>query len=172
MNRLAIALALVLSGCASSPSTPYRAPQVTISGNATEQAKMTIVQSCVTGGGSVEQNTPNQLVCSKPMDGSFGALMYRAMLTPAYSTNPDLKARYAFVNTGSQTFITIDTYIEHQNAYGQITHSPVQNNQLAAKAQAMLDAIKTQIEGGAASVTPAATTPAEPECKACQKMGG
>lgn len=171
MNRLVLVGLLALAGCASAPSQPYRVPQVTISGNATEQAKMTIVQRCVQNGGAVEQNTPTQLVCSVPMDDSFSSMMFRALATPKYSTRPDLKARYAFVNTGAQTYITVDTFMEYQNTFGQVTRNHVRNNQVAARAQAMLDEIKAASEGAPAHATTPSSAPAS-DCKACQTISG
>jgi hypothetical protein len=171
MNRLSLVGLLALAGCASAPSQPYRAPQVTIAGNATEQAKMTIVQRCVQNGGAVEQNTPNQLVCSVPMDDSFGSMMFRALATPKYSTKPDLKARYAFVNTGAQTYITVDTFMEYQNAFGQVTRNPVRNNQVAARAQSMLNEIKAATESAAPTANTPTAAPAA-DCKACQTISG
>lgn len=102
------------------------------------------------------------------MDDSFKSMMFRAMATPKYSTRPNLKARYSFVNTGTQTFVSIDTYMEYQNAFGQVTVIPVKNNEVAAKAQAMLDGIKASPD-----VQPASTeTIAPAECKACKTIGG
>lgn len=149
MRGLFILAGLALTGCATAPSQPYRSPQVTIAGDATERVKLVAVQRCVESGGVVEQNTASQLICSKQMPDSFGSFMYQALTTPRYSTRPDLKARYSFVNTGAQTFVTVDTYIEVQNAHGQVDRRPVRNAQVAQSAQAMLDAIKADIEGGA-----------------------
>jgi hypothetical protein len=147
MNRLCFVGLLALSGCASAPSQPYRVPQVTIAGDVTEQAKLLIVQRCVQKGGSIEQNTPSQLVCAVPMGDSFGEMMYRAMATPNHSTRPDRKARYTFVNTGGQTFITMDAYIENQTAFGRVDRTAIRNNDIATSGQAWLNEIKSQVEG-------------------------
>lgn len=157
MNRLALVGLLALAGCASAPSQPYRAPQVSIAGDVTEQAKLLIVQRCVQKGGSIEQNTPSQLVCAVPMGDSFGEMMYRAMATPQYSTRPDRKARYTFVNAGGQTFITMDAYIENQTAFGRVDRTPIRNSELATGGQAWLNEIKAQIEGSPQAAAPSPT---------------
>ncbi len=146
-NGLGTALLLALTGCATGSQIPYRVPQATIRGATSEQVKLPIIQSCVTGGGSVETATSNQVICAKPMDGSFGSMMYRALVTPAYSTNPVVRARYTLVESGGSVFVTIDMFSQYQNAYGQTTTDPVQNGNVAAQAQAMLDRIKASFEG-------------------------
>ena len=168
---------LALAGCASTPSAPYRTPQVTIANGNAEQAKLTIVRRCIEGGGSVIENTAHSLVCSKPMPNDFKSTMFRALATPNYSTNPNLKARYTFVQAPAQLFISVDTLMDYQTAFGQTNVMPIQNAEAGRLAQQMLDSIKAEMEGRPASTpssmptTPAPTQPAS-DCKACAKIGG
>ena len=172
-SAIACCALLALAGCATGPSIAYRAPQVTINGGTVEAAKMTIVRNCVSGGGSIEQNTADQLVCSKPMDGSFGSMMYRALATPNYSTNPDGKVRYSFVQAGDQLYITADMYLEYQTAFGQVNRTPITNGNVAAQGQAMLDRIKSEIESGPVGLKSLEGTKVAPvtPCKACETIG-
>lgn len=159
---------LLLAGCATTPQVPYRAPQTTIRGATAEQVKLPIIQACVSGGGSVESSTDHQVICAKPMDDSFGSLMYRALATPQYSTNPVGRVRYTLVESGGSVFVTADMYLQHQNAFGQVNTTPITNGNIAAQGQAMLDRIKASFEGeqpaagttNPAQATPTATPPA------------
>lgn len=164
----AVAATVVLCSCATTPQVPYRVPQITIVGAKSEQVKLPIIQACISGGGSIEVSTEHQVICAKPMDDSFGSLMYRALATPQYSTNPVGRARYTISETGGSVFVTVDTYLQHENAFGQTSTTPIRNGNLAAQAQAMLERIKASIES-APSVTPSTTTaPAAPQRSAPQ----
>lgn len=153
---------LLLAGCATTPQVPYRAPQATIQGATAEQVKLPIIQACVSGGGSVENSTEHQVICAKPMDDSFGSLMYRALATPQYSTNPVGRVRYTLVETAGSVFVTADMYLQHQNAFGQVNTTPITNGNIAAQGQAMLDRIKASIEGEQAAPGAAKPAPAAP----------
>lgn len=143
----AATLMLSVAGCATTPKIPYRVPQATIKGATAEQVKMPIIQACASGGGSIETATDHQVICAKPMDDSFGSLLYRALATPQYATNPVVRARYTLVESGGSVFVTIDMFSQYQNAFGQVNTTPIQNGELASKAQGMLDRIKASIEG-------------------------
>ena len=180
-----VALAMLCAGCATTPTVPYRAPTVMINDMSAEEAKLEIIKNCIGGGGVVAVNTPTQLICSKPMDDSFGSLMYRALVTPRYSTNPEAKARYSFTEANGKLFIAIDMALEYENAFGQLNRTPITNGNIAANAQAMLDRIKAMHEGTAPVVqmieeagrsgSPAAASPApapQSDCKACAGLLG
>lgn len=158
-----VAALTAVAGCATTPQAPYRTPQVTIVGATVDQVKLPIIQNCVSGGGSVESNSDHQVICAKPMDDSFGSLMYRALATPQYSTNPVLRARSTLVQSGGNVFVTIDTYSQYQNAYGQVNTTPIQNNSVGVQAQAMLDGIKASIEGQGTTAGEAGTVQETPQ---------
>ena len=176
--RVAVAICFVLSlsACASAPSTPYRAPQATINGTTTEAVKMQLVQRCVSNGGSVEENTAYQLVCSKPMDSSFGSMMYRALATPSNSTNPEMKVRYSFVENAGQVFVSLDMFLQNQTAFGRVDRVPITNGDLAAQAQGMLNQLKSTFEGPRQPDQGLGTTPfpnaskQNEDCVSCANM--
>lgn len=151
------AVILASAGCATTPQAPYRVPQATIKGATAEQVKMPIMQACASAGGSIETATDHQIICAKPMDDSMGSLLYRALATPKYATNPVIRARYTLVESGGSVFVTIDTFSQYQNAFGQVNTTPIQNGNIAAQAQGMLDRIKASIEGADAAATPPTT---------------
>ena len=165
-------IALAVGGCASVPTAPYVAPHVTIAGMTTEAAKLELVQICVAGGAVVEQNTPNQLTCTKPMDDSFKSLLFRALTTPKYSTNPVGTVRYSFVEAGGKLFVTADMFLEYQTAFGQTNRTPITNENLLGQRQMVLDQLKAKheasaVQSGATSQRPTQT----PACESCSKIG-
>lgn len=70
--------------------------------------------------------------------------MYRALLTPSYSTNPDAKVRYNFFESAAQVMVATDMFIEFENAYGQKNINPIENVALRDQAQAMLQRMKDE----------------------------
>lgn len=148
MRAFASVLAAALAGCATTSNVPYTPPQVMISSNSVDAVKILLVQRCVAGGGVVENADASKLVCSKPMDNSFQANLWRAMFTPDYSTNPNAKARYTLLGAEGQVFVTVDTFLEYQTAFGQERVIPVKNPDLARQALQALQEVKHQIEFG------------------------
>lgn len=151
----------LVTGCSSTPTVPYRTPQVVIKGASAAQARLPIVQACSQGGGSIEAANDHQIVCAIPMDGSFSSLMYRALTTPSNATNPVMRARYTLVESSDSVFITLDMFSQYQTAFGQNNTTPIQSGEAAAKAQGFLDRLKADLEGtstGAGLDPPAATS--------------
>lgn len=157
---LFLALVALIGGCATAPKVAYTNPSITVDGMTADAARAYVSQRCIMGGARVETNTPTQVVCAKAFDGSFGSLMYRALTTPDYSTNPDAKVRYNFFQNGAQLMVAADMYVEFENAYGQKNIRPIQNFQLRDQAQAMLQNMKD--EHMAANAVAAATPPSAP----------
>lgn len=148
---LGLCLGTLLTACATGPKVAYVPPRVTIAGMSVEQAKMRLIPPCVETGGTIEENSPHQLICAKPFDDSFGSMMYRALLTPSYSTNPSVYVRYSFVDAGGQLYIAVDTYVQNQTAFGRVDRQPIQNGAIAAQAQSFLDRIKADHTAALAS---------------------
>jgi hypothetical protein len=177
MRHVAVSMLILtgtLSACATTSSLPYVPPRVTIHGVDTAAVKGTLVQRCVEGSGLVEVSTDHQLICSKPMDFSFGSLMYRALATPEYSTNPDEKIRFTFAETSEGVFVSVDMYREFQTAFGQVNRRPITNGNLASQAQQGLDKLKAMLEGpeGANSESTASQPSRTGQsCVACKKIG-
>lgn len=166
MRAWIVLAALLAGGCASTPAEPYITPQVTIKGAGIEAAKIPIVSNCVSAGGAVTINTPNQLVCTMPMPATMSAFVFRALVTPKYSTNPNLRARYTFVGPSPDLMIVVDTFADYQNGFGQETVIPIRNPDVARQAQAMLNKIKHDLETAPASAGQAPQpTPAQPAMK-------
>jgi hypothetical protein len=165
MRFIAISIfMLCISGCATGPTESYTNPSIRVEGMHADTARSMLAESCVTNGFRIETNTNTQLVCAKAFDSSFGAIMYRALLTPDYSTNPDAKVRYNFFENGSNLLVAVDIYIEYQNAFGQQNVDPINNVALRDKAQGMLERMKTQYL--AANPPQSVYSPAEPPAPA------
>lgn len=139
-------VALSLAGCASVPQEPYVTPQVLISGGTAEDVKIALIPRCIELGATVEVNTPDQLVCAKPMDDSFGSMMFRAMATPSNSTRPVSMGRWTFVRSGATLLVTFDETLRYQTAFGQNNVQPIRNPKTAASVQNRLNEIKRSIE--------------------------
>lgn len=142
---LAPLLALVLTGCASIPQQQaYRTPSGLALGATIDQVRTKVLQACSNSGGVIETNNQMSLICSRPMPSTMGAFFWRALATPRYATNPDLKVRYNMSPTESGVYLSIDMYAQYQTAFGQTTTIPIQNAQLAAAAQGWIDRLSTE----------------------------
>ena len=172
MKALYFAVACaVLAGCATTGNTPYTPPQIMIKSDSVDAVKILLVQRCVSGGGVIENADASKLICSKPMDNSFQSAMWRAFFTPDYSTNPNAKARYTLLGANGQVFVTVDTFLEYQTAFGQDRVIPVKDPEIAGKAARALQEVKHQVEVGVAP--PPGGTLGNPAtvCESCKNLG-
>lgn len=171
MRHVILLVVLALAGCATTGSVPYSPPQVMIKSNSVDAVKILLVQRCIAGGGVVEDADASRLVCSKPMDNSFQANMWRAFFTPNYSTNPNGKARYTLLGADGQVFVTVDTFLQYQTAFGQDNIVPVKDPNIASKALRALQEVKHQIEFGVKP--PPGGTLGNPAtvCESCKNLG-
>lgn len=159
--RLAVILVLLtLAGCASTPRVAYVPPTATFRGVTSDEFRAEMIQRCVRNGATPTVNTESQLVCAKPMDDSMGSLMFRALATPQYSTNPLVQVRFNMARMGSDLIVVTDFYYEFETAYGQKNVQPIQNGQSAADTQRTLDELKSKLEAAKATRTVDAPTPA------------
>lgn len=153
MNRaLALpAIAVILAGCATASGTTAQGPKVTkptvtIRNYPAADAIAKFSQGCLQQGGSLEQVSPMQATCARPMDDSMKSMFIRALATPAYSTKPVYRARFSVIQNGSTTTLQVDPWIEYQNAYGQVTKIPYTNQADLQQVQATFDQLKAQWE--------------------------
>lgn len=153
MRTVAVLFLLVLAGCASTPRVAYVPPTATFRGVTSDEFRAEMIQRCVRNGATPTVNTESQLVCAKPMDGSMGSLMFRALVTPQYSTNPLVQVRFNMARTGTDLVVVTDFYYEFETAYGQKNVQPIQNGQSAADTQRTLDELKSKLEAAKATKT-------------------
>ena len=157
MRFAVILVLLTLAGCASTPRVAYVPPTATFRGVTSDEFRAEMIQRCVRNGATPTVNTESQLVCAKPMDDSMGSLMFRALATPQYSTNPLVQVRFNMAKMGSDLIVVTDFYYEFETAYGQKNVQPIQNGQSAADTQRTLDELKSKLE--AAKATTSVDTP-------------
>jgi hypothetical protein len=161
MRFAVILVLLTLAGCASTPRVAYVPPTATFRGVTSDEFRAEMIQRCVRNGATPTVNTESQLVCAKPMDDSMGSLMFRALATPQYSTNPLVQVRFNMAKMGSDLIVVTDFYYEFETAYGQKNVQPIQNGQSAADTQRTLDELKSKLEAAKATRTVDAPTPAQ-----------
>jgi hypothetical protein len=153
MRIAAILVLLTLAGCASTPRVAYVPPTATFRGVTSDEFRAEMIQRCVRNGATPTVNTESQLVCAKPMDSSMGSLMFRALTTPQYSTNPLVQVRFNMAKTGADLIVVSDVFYEFETAYGQKNVQPIQNGQSAADTQRTLDELKSKLEAAKATRT-------------------
>lgn len=165
------ALALLVAGCATTGGVPYTPPQVMIKSPTVDAVKMVLVKRCISRGNVVEEAETSKVICSRPMDDSFKSTMWRAFFTPEYSTNPNAKYRYTLIGSGGEVFVTVDTFLHYQTAFGQDRVIPVKEPDLARQALRALEEIKHEVETGVAP--PPGGTVGNPStvCESCKKIG-
>lgn len=119
-----------------------------------------MLQNFMKEGMSIESSTETQLLCSKPMDSSLKSIFLRALTTPRYSTNPVYKYRTTVAKNGSDTTISVEMYFEYQNAFGQMTRTPITHKGENEKLRAGLEQLKRNWESRQiGSVSDSATNP-------------
>jgi hypothetical protein len=160
MRTAAVIVLLTLAGCASTPRVAYVPPTATLRGVTSDAFRAEMIQRCVRNGATPTVNTESQLVCAKPMDDSMGSLMFRALVTPQYSTNPLVQVRFNMAKMGADLIVVTDFYYEFETAYGQKNVQPIQNGQSAADTQRTLDELKSKLEAAKATRTVDAPAPA------------
>lgn len=168
---IAITFAILLAGCATTGTAPYTPPQIMIKADTVDAVKIVLVQRCIARGAVVEEADASKLLCSRPMDNSFQSNLWRAMFTPEYSTNPNAKYRYTLVGANGQVFVTVDTFLHYQTAFGQDRVIPVNNPELASAAMRALQEVKHEVEFGVKP--PPGGTLGNPAtiCQSCKDIG-
>lgn len=166
-----MAVATAMVGCATTGGVPYTPPQIMIKSASVDAVKILLVQRCIAGGGVIEEAEASKLICSKPMDNSFQSNMWRAFFTPNYSTNPNGKARYTLLGADGQVFVTVDTFLHYQTAFGQDNIVPVKDPALASRAMRALEEVKHQIELGVKPPPGGTLNNPSTVCQSCKNLG-
>ncbi|QQP97944.1 hypothetical protein [Lysobacter enzymogenes] len=148
MKRIVLAVSIAVAPLS---ALAAQAPQVTIEGAKTEDARFEVAQRCTSTGGVIEENTPHQLICSKPLGDSARAELVRLLAASPSSTDPHMKLRYSFAESGGRVLISADAYLESQAAGGRVDRTPLTNDKLMAQGQQVLDGIKAKLERRAAA---------------------
>jgi len=143
-----LAVALSLSACSSTPTRPPfpGQPLVDVRGVSSEELQSRLALNCLNGG-RVVQSSQFSVTCAKPMGSSMAELMYRALLTEKYASNPDIMVQVAWATVGGGTMrVTASSWLEHQNAFGKTTRSDLNADDTKYSLQEALDNLKRNIE--------------------------
>jgi hypothetical protein len=140
------ACSILLSACASSQEPFVGNPNVHVAGVTPTQLAGRSVMKCVQNGGRLVERSDYHTVCAKPMDGSFGSLMYRALLTERYASNPEVSVQTSWAPEANGVRVSATAWIEHQNAFGKTTRNYIEAPDMKRQMQAGLEAMKAKLE--------------------------
>lgn len=126
MNKIICALAMgagvVLSGCETVQpiaTTPSGRPEATFVNTTQQEVSSRLSALCMDSGSVVEISSPNQVLCSKTLEGG-DAFLATLMVGNRYSTTPERKLRFNVVQMGRDVRVQAYHWIESQMAFGQI----------------------------------------------------
>jgi hypothetical protein len=154
MRRLLIGILCAICVSLASPAIAKRGepasnPTVTIKGFTVEAARALAAKICVDAGAVIEVNSETQVICAMPLASNKRGWAYRILLTQPGSTDPQDKLRFNFIKNEDSLTFAMDEFIEHQNAMGQVTRTPLTGDY--AKLQIALDGYKKRTEAKYAS---------------------
>lgn len=153
--------AAFVAACSATPARPpfQGQPFVEVKGVTAEEIQSRFSVNCLDGG-KIVQSTSYSLTCARPMGDSSAELMYRALLTEKYASNPEVMMQVAWSKTSAGAMrVTATTWIEHQNAFGKVTRNDLNADSTKYQLQEGLDKFKRNVE--AASAHDASQTPAK-----------
>lgn len=134
-----------LAGCASDQQPFDGTPNTFISAKA-EAISDRLSLSCIEGGGRIAEQSKSHIVCAKPFDGSFGALMYRALLTEgSTASNPEVNVQTTWAKEGNGYRLAARSWVEHQNAFGKTTRNYLEAPNIKRELQAGLERIRDRL---------------------------
>lgn len=131
----------LLAGCAQEPlkkQTSSGKPEGVYPNHTSEQVIEALVQNCNEKGLMVEEQTKNNVVCSREMQGG-GAIFTQALIGNSYSTTPLQKVRYSVSKFKTGTKVWADAWVETQMALGQVRKMPYDDNKTKNNLQSVLD---------------------------------
>lgn len=144
--------AVFISACSATPTRPpfQGQPFVEVKGITAEEIQSRFSVNCLNGG-KIVQSTSYSLTCARPMGDSTAELMYRALLTEKYASNPEVMMQTAWAKTSYGVMkVTATVWIEHQNAFGKATRNDLNADSTKYQLQEGLDKFKRNVEAAAA----------------------
>lgn len=114
--------AAVLVGCAQQPllkQTASGKPEGVFPASTQQEVKNLVTGSCARRGLMTMEYGQNQVECSKTLSGG-DAFIAQMAVGNSYSTTPEHKVRFTFIQEGSDVRVIAHQWIESQMAYGQV----------------------------------------------------
>jgi hypothetical protein len=146
-TKFILLVAAILACSTANAKKPPPPPQFVIVRKLPPEAVLQRMQAaCVQNGMSILSVAPTQLTCTKPMDDSMRSMFIRALVTPSYSTNPVYHYQVNAIRVGDNTTISMQEFVQYQNAFGQITNIPITNRKELTTIGTSLQNMKTTWE--------------------------
>lgn len=140
-----LAATLLLSACATTGEPFEGTPNVLVKASAQAVAD-DLTAHCAQGGGRIVDEGRASLVCAKPFDGSFSALMYRALLTEGSSaSNPEVNVQTSWSKEKGGVRLNAIAWVEHQNAFGKTARDYLEAPNLKRELQAGLERVRDRL---------------------------
>ncbi|UCV28087.1 hypothetical protein [Ferribacterium limneticum] len=149
LGAVIVGLAVSLAGCSSAPSRPpfKGQPSVEVNGIAGDEIQSRFSVNCLDGGGKVVQSSQFSLTCATPMGSSMREMMFRALLTEKYASNPEITVQLAWAKlSAGKMKVTATAWLEHQNAFGKSTRDSLDADATKYELQGALDTFKKNVE--------------------------
>lgn len=138
--------ALLLASCASAGEPFPGTPNLLIKGTTTAVSE-DISSHCVQGGGRIVSEGRSSMICAKPLDDSFGATMYRALLTEgSTASNPEINVQTSWAKEKGGVRLSAIAWVEHQNAFGKTTRNYLDAPNLKRNLLAGLERVQKRVE--------------------------
>ncbi|MBE2244770.1 MAG: hypothetical protein IAE86_18590 [Burkholderiaceae bacterium] len=142
---VSLAATLLLTACATTGEPFEGTPSVLVKASAQAVAD-DLSAHCAQGCGRIVDGGRASLVCAKPFDGSFGALMYRALLTEGSSaSNPEVNVQPSWSKEKGGVRLSALAWVEHQNAFGKATRDYLDAPNLKRELQAGLERVRDRL---------------------------
>lgn len=120
-----------LAGCAPQQAllkqTASGNPEGRFANTTLEEVKNKLVSTCASGGLTVYDASPNQVVCGQTMTGQE-AVWAQLLIGNSYSTTPERKVRFTSYQSGQDVIVTGGQWIETQMAFGQMKRVEMNSN--------------------------------------------
>ena len=142
--RYLLILFLLLSGCAATEKNQTQSGAATrfFPDHTVGQVKEAIVGACAQSGSVISDVSAYSVTCAREMDSSFGSILYRALATERYASNPEVTVLFAVYKSGGGSAVTARAWIEHENAFGKTTKNYLTSAKNREALMKDLDALK------------------------------
>lgn len=153
IKAVSLAIAVAMTGCATvAPlGTPSGRPEVSIASADTSTIRSALLDRMLSGGYTLENETPSSMTFSKPMSDGDG-FMYQALLGNAYSSAPSWLVRINLVSLGGNTRVLASIHSRMQNAFGREDGQDFSQGKAGHEFLSMLKILKERVENAPAVV--------------------